>query len=150
MVYSYDQRTDSDYGSIFGIQGLALPFLFLLIYILGQPSGVVCHVRSKSKRLEMLRSFGRSDSEQQLCYNPQIKHHLRLWNKRAPGAVGNDPCLDIPFLKVVYPSGSVRTDTAIILVAGGGYHRLNNFKEQGPVARYFADNLGKQENLLIK
>lgn len=134
----------------FAIHGIALPFLFLQIYTLGRLSGVVCHMSSSFERLRMLRTIAKDDSQQQLCYNPQIKHHLRLWNNWAPGAVGNDPCLDIPFLKVVYPSGSIRSKAAIILMPGGGYHQLNNFKEQGPVARYFADNFGKQEYQLIR
>lgn len=40
-----------------------------------------------------------------------IKHYLHLWNGRASGAVGNNPCEDIPFLKVAH------TDAAILLIA---------------------------------
>lgn len=74
---------------------------------------------------------------------------MRLWDNQAPGAVGDDPCKDIAFLKIFLPTeSSSRTDVGIIIIPGGGYDQLNNTKEQAPVAEYFADKLGKQKTEL--
>ena len=68
---------------------------------------------------------------------------MRLWDNRAPGAAGDDPCKDIPFLRVFAPTQSAaRTDAAIIIIPGGGYDQLTNTKEQEPVADYFTSQLG--------
>jgi acetyl esterase/lipase len=77
------------------------------------------------------------------CYDANDKRDQRLWNDRAAGAVGDDPCKDIPYLRIFLPSGSVhRTDAAIIIIPGGGYDQLKNTREQAPVAEYFANKLG--------
>lgn len=79
-----------------------------------------------------------------LCYDANDAHHQRLWVDRAPGAMGDDPCTDIPFLRIFMNSWSTqRTDVGIIVIPGGGYDQLTNTKEQEPVAKYFADKLGE-------
>jgi acetyl esterase/lipase len=76
------------------------------------------------------------------CYNPHDPTEIRLWDDRAPGAIGDDPCRDIPYLKV-YPAanGKPKSRTAIIVVPGGGYDRLTDRKEQAPVGEYFSNQL---------
>ena len=84
-----------------------------------------------------------STSTTALCYDATNKAHLRLWPGNAPGAVDNDPCKDIPFLRVFYPNDSAPcTDTGIIIIPGGGYDTLIDLKEQAPVAQYFANTIG--------
>jgi acetyl esterase/lipase len=73
------------------------------------------------------------------CYDPSDPTKLRLWDGEAPGAVGNDPCRDIPYMQVFRPSGRERSSSpAILIIPGGGYDRLTDTKEQAPVAEYFA------------
>ena len=87
-----------------------------------------------------------SDTQRQSeenCYDPHNANDIRLWDGIAPGAVGDDPCRDIPFLKI-FPgrtSGS-SGHSAIIVIPGGGYDRLSDRKEQEPVADYFSRELG--------
>jgi acetyl esterase/lipase len=85
-------------------------------------------------------SDAKSDSRN--CYDPSDKTEMRLWEGRAPGATGDDPCRDIPFLKV-YPAteGARPNRTAIIIMPGGGYDRLSDRDEQAPVADYFSRQL---------
>ncbi|OQV21957.1 hypothetical protein BV898_04168 [Hypsibius exemplaris] len=33
------------------------------------------------------------------CYSSTNRNDIRLWNGTAPGAIGKDPCLDVPFLR---------------------------------------------------
>lgn len=77
------------------------------------------------------------------CFNPADQSEVRLWDGRAPGAIGDDPCRDIPFLKF-YPAGQEgrRNKPAIIVIPGGGYDRLSDRKEQAPVGEYFSHVLG--------
>jgi acetyl esterase/lipase len=73
------------------------------------------------------------------CYDPSDPTKLRLWEGEAPGAVGNEPCRDIPYMQVFRPSGRKRSSSpAILIIPGGGYDRLTDTKEQAPVAEYFA------------
>jgi acetyl esterase/lipase len=73
------------------------------------------------------------------CYNPSDPSELRLWEGEAPGAVGSDPCRDIPYMQVFRPSGGERfSSPAILIIPGGGYDRLTDTLEQAPVAEYFA------------
>ncbi len=119
---------------------ILLFFLFLQIYIIGQP--VYCRMMSSSKFLETLKNVEKRASQN--CYDANNKNHIRLWNNRAPGAVGDDPCTDIPFLRVFSLKKSAsHTDVGIIIMPGGGYDKLTNVKEQTPVAQYFADTIGK-------
>jgi acetyl esterase/lipase len=75
------------------------------------------------------------------CYDPSDADEIRLWSGNAPGAVGNDPCRDIPFLQVFRVAGTERGNTpAILVIPGGGYDRLSDEKEQAPVAEYFSRN----------
>ena len=74
------------------------------------------------------------------CYNPRDTQEIRLWEGRAPGATGEDPCKDIPFLRVfssVGKDGSA-AQPAILILPGGGYDQLTDTKEQAPVAEYFS------------
>lgn len=75
------------------------------------------------------------------CYDAADRNQIRLWDGAAPGATGDDPCLDIPYLKVFPASAGDAAGPAMLLLAGGGYDHLSNGKEQAPVARYFADQL---------
>jgi acetyl esterase/lipase len=76
------------------------------------------------------------------CYDAEKASDLRLWVSTAPGAVGANPCTDIPFLRVFIPQGTEPvTDAAIIVVPGGGYNDLTGEQEQNPVGQYFANKL---------
>jgi len=77
------------------------------------------------------------------CYNPSDPDELRLWEGRAPGSSGDDPCRDIPFLHIYpAPEASQALRPAVLLIPGGGYDRLTDRKEQAPVAGYFSQKLG--------
>jgi acetyl esterase/lipase len=76
------------------------------------------------------------------CYDAKQASDLRLWVSTAPGAVGANPCTDIPFLRVFIPQGTEPvTDAAIIVIPGGGYDDLTGELEQNPVGQYFANKL---------
>ena len=83
------------------------------------------------------------------CYQPSDGSDIRLWESDAPGASGHDPCRDIPFLRI-YPGAnrSRRAEAAILIIPGGGYDRLSDTKEQGPVAQYFSHDLGLKTFIL--
>ena len=73
------------------------------------------------------------------CYDPSDPTKLRLWEGGAPGAVGSNPCRDIPCMQAFSPSGGKQLlSPAILIMPGGGYDRLTDTKEQAPVAEYFA------------
>jgi acetyl esterase/lipase len=77
------------------------------------------------------------------CYDANSGRDLRLWDDQAPGAVGTNPCTDIPFLRIFRPEGRVpATDIGIVVIPGGGYNELIDEKEQTPVGQYFANKLG--------
>jgi acetyl esterase/lipase len=77
------------------------------------------------------------------CYDANDPDDLLLWTNQAPGAVGSDPCTDVPFLRVFRPSGPApATDTGIIVIPGGGYDQLSDVSEQSPVGTFFANQLG--------
>ena len=77
------------------------------------------------------------------CFNANDFHDLRLWEEEAPGAVGNNPCIDVPFVRVFRPHDAARaTNIGIVVIPGGGYNELTDANEQTPVAQYFADKLG--------
>jgi acetyl esterase/lipase len=76
------------------------------------------------------------------CFDASDASDIRLWPGAAPGATGDDPCRDIPFMKRYAPVGGQGTDrAAILIIPGGGYDRLSDAKEQAPVAEYFASHL---------
>jgi acetyl esterase/lipase len=78
-----------------------------------------------------------------LCYDSNDPQDVRLWSASAPGAVGNNPCTDIPFLRVFTPHGLTPAgDVGIIVMPGGGYNQLIDTAEQSPVGEYFANQLG--------
>ena len=82
---------------------------------------------------------GRSISDSANCYDPHDPAEIRLWNGDAPGASGNDPCRDVPYMRVFRPaSGGRLASPAILIIPGGGYDRLSDTQEQAPVAEYFA------------
>jgi acetyl esterase/lipase len=77
------------------------------------------------------------------CYDPNDVRDLRLWDGQVPGAVGANPCTDIPFLRLFTPVGSATaTNIGIVVIPGGGYNELIDENEQTPVGQYFADKLG--------
>jgi acetyl esterase/lipase len=82
------------------------------------------------------------------CYNPSDPNQIRLWPNRAPGAVGDDPCRDIPFLQI-FPAQSRGPAPTLLLIPGGGYDHLTDAKEQLPVAQYFSQTLHVTTALLI-
>jgi acetyl esterase/lipase len=85
------------------------------------------------------RGHTRAAESSSNCYNPGDPTELRLWEGEAPGAAGNDPCRDIPYMRVFGPTGGSRLPSpAILIIPGGGYDRLTDTKEQTPVAEYFA------------
>jgi acetyl esterase/lipase len=76
------------------------------------------------------------------CYEQGNPTDIRLWQGAAPGAIGSNPCRDIPYMQVFQPpSGSASPSAAILIIAGGGYDRLTDTKEQAPVAEYFSRTL---------
>ena len=76
------------------------------------------------------------------CYDSADHSEIRLWDARAPGAIGDDPCRDIPYLRV-FPaiSHDPGPQPTILIIPGGGYDRLTDTKEQVPVAEYFSREL---------
>ncbi|MEI9974720.1 MAG: alpha/beta hydrolase [Ignavibacteriota bacterium] len=88
--------------------------------------------------------FGQASSVKTArCYDPNDPKDIRLWPSDAPGAVGTDPCADIPFLRMFKPDGAAPTTTiGIIVMPGGGYNQLTDKSEQTPVANHFANKLG--------
>jgi hypothetical protein len=134
-----------------------LIFLLLQIYIVVgiiHDVGAQYSYQKRSASIKMImeaskniakRAAQTSTSDTALCYDANNKNHIRLWNGRAPGAVGDNVCKDIPFLRVFFPNESApSTDVGIVLMPGGGYDRLTDLKEQTPVAQYFANTIGKQ------
>jgi acetyl esterase/lipase len=76
------------------------------------------------------------------CFDASDASDIRLWPGNAPGATGDDPCRDIPFMKRYAPVGGQGINrAAILIIPGGGYDRLSDAKEQAPVAEYFASHL---------
>lgn len=53
---------------------------------------------------------------------------FRLWETAAPGAHGNDPARDIPFLTVFWPAADQRNGTSVIVCPGGGYGGLADYE----------------------
>jgi acetyl esterase/lipase len=81
------------------------------------------------------------------CYDPSDSTDIRLWPGAAPGAIGNDPCRDIPYLRIFRaPAG--KSGQAFIVIPGGGYDRLSDTREQAPVAEHFSQQLGVTTFLL--
>jgi acetyl esterase/lipase len=75
-------------------------------------------------------------------YDSSDHDQIRLWDGLAPGASGNDPRRDIPFLRVYRaPARDHAPGGAVLLIPGGGYDRLSDRKEQAPVAEYFSQRL---------
>ena len=75
-------------------------------------------------------------------YDSSDHDQIRLWDGPAPGASGNDPRRDIPFLRVYRgPAQDQAPGSAVLLIPGGGYDRLSDTKEQAPVAEYFSQRL---------
>lgn len=84
------------------------------------------------------------------CYDAHDPRDIRLSDVQAPGAVVNNPCTDIPFLRLFKPTAaaSESTDIAAIVMPGGGHNELIDTNEQSPVGRYFADRLGITTSVL--
>lgn len=78
----------------------------------------------------------------QTCFDPSDRSDIRLWEGPAPGSVGNDPCRDIPFIRI-FPaaSSSAKQQPAILVIPGGGYDALTDKREQAPVGEYFSQQL---------
>jgi acetyl esterase/lipase len=77
------------------------------------------------------------------CYDASDPSEIRLWPGAAPGAIGDDPCRDIPYIRVFpSPAGVSKSGQGLIVIPGGGYDRLSDAREQTPVANYFSQQLG--------
>jgi acetyl esterase/lipase len=115
-----------------------LSFLTALCFLVGVAANNVFAQRTTHRQ-----HVGRqSASTQANCFDASDPTEIRLWEGRAPGAIGDDPCRDIPYLKRYTPeSHSSATRTAIIIMPGGGYDRLTDKKEQAPVGEYFSQQL---------
>jgi acetyl esterase/lipase len=75
-------------------------------------------------------------------YDSSDPDQIRLWDGRAPGASGDDPRRDIPFLRVYRTAAQDQASaSAVLLIPGGGYDHLSDRKEQAPVAEYFSQRL---------
>jgi acetyl esterase/lipase len=75
-------------------------------------------------------------------YDSSDHDQIRLWDGRAPGAFGDDPRRDIPFLRVYRAAAQDQAPgSAVLLIPGGGYDHLSDKKEQAPVAEYFSQRL---------
>ncbi|MFT4112608.1 alpha/beta hydrolase [Silvibacterium sp.] len=80
--------------------------------------------------------------EENPCFNPADPTEVPLWRTRAPGAVGDDPCRDVPYLQIFRAGAPSREPRPVMLIIpGGGYDNLTDHKEQAPVAEYFASTL---------
>jgi len=75
------------------------------------------------------------------CYDANDPDDIRLWPGDAPGAVGTDPCKDIPFLHVFRAANPDPRGLGIITVHGGSYVAVSDTKELGPVGYYFSNTL---------
>lgn len=76
------------------------------------------------------------------CYDPSDPTKLRLWEGEAPGAVGNDPCRDIPYMQVFSPSGDRRfSSPAILIIPGGGYDSPYGHKGASACSGVFCTNI---------
>jgi acetyl esterase/lipase len=101
-------------------------------------TGVLLAQRQKHE----VRSQSSRDVSQN-CYNSSDPNEIRLWPGTAPGSIGEDPCRDIPYLKVFRgAAGARKSAQALIVIPGGGYDHLSDTKEQAPVADYFSRQLG--------
>jgi acetyl esterase/lipase len=94
------------------------------------------------------RGMTRNDSQSSLSavapniYDSSDHSQIRLWDGRAPGACGDDPRRDIPFLRIYRAAAQDQAPgTAVLLIPGGGYDHLSDRKEQEPVAEFFSQNL---------
>lgn len=115
------------------------PCLLLLFSILRIAQ---CDLSAQTHRHSRLNSPSVHTASEN-CYDPADRQDIRLWDRRAPGAIGDDPCRDIPYLRVFETQSSNRMPRpAILIVGGGGYDRLTDTKEQTPVAEYFSKTMG--------
>lgn len=70
------------------------------------------------------------DAASHNCYDASDPSEIRLWPETAPGAIGDDPCRDIPYLRVFpSPAGRSKSHQSLIVIPGGGYDRLSDAKE---------------------
>jgi acetyl esterase/lipase len=75
-------------------------------------------------------------------YDSSDHDQIRLWDGRAPGASGDDPRRDIPFLRVYRAAAQGQAPgSAVLVIPGGGYDHLSDRKEQAPVTKYFSQRL---------
>lgn len=102
----------------------------LLAFITSNPASA-----RKSHREETPRAISSTT-----CFDPSDARDIPLWRGRAPGAVGDDACRDIPFVREYVPAdGETAGQPAILIIPGGGYDHLTDAREQEPVAQHFAD-----------
>jgi acetyl esterase/lipase len=120
----------------------AIRFSFVGVYFLLSVFGGLLPTRmiAQSRRHGSGAAF--QETAARNCYDPSDPNLIRLWPGRAPGAIGDDPCRDIPYLRLFTSSSEMRGPKPVILIIpGGGYDRLTDTKEQTPVAEHFVKDL---------
>lgn len=113
--------------------------LSLLLLLL---TGVGQTLEAQHHRFEPRAERDAPKSSSEPCFDASNPAEHKLWHEGAPGAVGDDPCRDVPYL-TVYPAAGAGSglNPAILIFPGGGYDHLTNEREQEPVAEYFAQHL---------
>jgi acetyl esterase/lipase len=114
-------------------------FAGVWFFILILEGALQTQIVAQGRRHESRAASRETTSEN--CYDPSDPNLIRLWPGRAPGAIGDDPCRDIPYLRVFSSSSEQGPKPAILIIPGGGYDNLTDRKEQTPVAEYFVKNL---------
>jgi len=84
------------------------------------------------------------------CYNPSDPNEIRLWEGRAPGSSGDDPCRDIPFLHLyAAPDASQALRPAILLIPGGGLRSSNRPERAGSRRRLLLAEIGTDDLCVV-
>ena len=120
-------------GEVWGSLPLVLALLVLLALGASTDAQPPRHVDGREQK----------STQPEPCFDPADRRDVRLWAGAAPGAVGTDPCRDIPYLQI-FPAQGRPAHTAapaFLIAPGGGYDRLTDADEQAPVAEYFARTL---------
>jgi acetyl esterase/lipase len=100
------------------------------------PAGAFIEFRSlKIKRLPAAPAQAQNAAP--ILQEPQT---IRLWEGRAPGALGDAP-EDVPTLTIYMPPNTTGPMTAVIVAPGGGYRALSMNKE-GRIPANYLNSLG--------
>ena len=100
------------------------------------PAGAFIEFRSlRIRRLPAMAAQAQSPAP--ILQEPQT---IRLWEGRAPGALGDAP-EDVPTLTIYMPPNTTGPMTAVIVAPGGGYRALSMNKE-GRLPAAYLNSLG--------